>query len=85
MQSVYKLCTVSTNYTQVNVYVYSVHKPRTASTNYAQCPQTICMCVYVYACTSRTRICVYIYMRPRTYTYISDLLGPSAPQGGQTQ
>ena len=73
MQTVYKLCTVSTNYTRVNVYVHSVYKPRTVSTNYAQCPQTtrIRVCahtftlhirrVYVYA-YAYTRICIRVYM-----------------------
>ena len=35
------VCTVSTDWTRVNVYVHSVYKLCTVSTNYAQCLQTM--------------------------------------------
>ena len=53
----YKLCTVSADYTRVNVYVHSVYKPRTVSTNYAQCPQTIRIRVHVHICKRRGGRC----------------------------
>ena len=44
----YLWCTVSTDYTQVDVNVHSVYKLCKVPTNYAQCLQTIlgetCMC-----------------------------------------
>ena len=61
---VYKLCTVSTDETRVNVYVHSVYKLCKLSANYARCPQTVHIRVRVYGYTSRTRIWIYI-----TYAY----------------
>ena len=68
VHSVYKLCKVSTNYTWGNVYVHSVYKARTVSTNYAQCPQTFCIRVYMYALL-------------RAYMYISEKLSTTRVAG----
>ena len=52
VQVVHHLCTVSTDYTQVNVYVCSVHKLCRVCTNYAQCPR---VCTVSTGCTRGNR------------------------------
>ena len=76
MQSVYKLCKVSTNYAKCLQTTQSAYKLCKVSTNYAKCPQTICMRVYV-TCTSRIRIRGYV--RIRTYLGIVPLPPPPPP------
>ena len=76
MHNVYKLCTVSTDYTRVNVYVHSVYKLRTVSTDYAytRMRRVYVRGVYVYTCT---------YTRIRVYTFISALCtATAAPSAG---
>ena len=58
MQLVYQLCTVSTDFTQVNVYVHSVYKLCTVSTDYTY---TRIRRVYAYTCIRvYVRICEYM-------------------------
>ena len=58
MQSAYKLCTVSTDYTQANVYVHSLNR---------LCVFLIRVDVYM-----STRICVYTYMSGGTAALLGE-------------
>ena len=72
---VYLWCTVSTDYTRVNVYVHSVY--------YTQCPPTIRIRIRrAYGAYTCTHVLVYAYTRvyvPRVYVHIWKLLPPLLP------
>ena len=61
------VCTVSTDYTRVNVSMHSVYKLCTVSTNYAQCLQTM-HSVYK-LCTVSTNYAQCLQTMHRVYMY----------------
>ena len=72
------MCTVSTDYTRVNVYMHRAYRLYTVSTDYTYtCIRirihVVYMCtrirlVYVYACTL-----IHVYARIRTYLVSADI------------
>ena len=75
---------VSTDYTQVNVYVHSVYKKCQMSANYAPCPLTTYYYIlHTYMYTRIRRVYVYVYTRIHVYVRIRTYLRICACFGGR--